>query len=275
MTTPIRFSLISTILILTLIAQSHPLTGDGAIMSCSLATDKPIVHSPVFVKVTIQNGSGVPFIFDKGASAYGYRSFTAKLTTPDGRLILPANPTHKLTTGERVLIAPYTSSDTLLLVNKWFDFDMAGRYLLDLEMTKPPLSPAGFSAGDVNLRRVVIDIGPRDAVSLERICGELESTVKNSSTTAQALEAAETLSHVKDPIAVFYISRLLGIDRGPAPLLIRGLDAIGSAAAVDALIDHRNDPSEDIRDLVRSALLRIAERTSDNAIRQRIKSSIQ
>lgn len=275
MTMQSRFVLLIATVIRIVASQPTAVVGDTVSASTSLATNDPTVNGPVFVRVSIRNGTGAPVILNMAASPYGYTGFGAKLTIPDGRVLRPAKPADELSTGVRVSIPPFDAYDAILLVNKWFDFGIAGHYVLDLEVTEPLVSLHGLSTFQPNLRGVGIDVGPRDPVRLERVCADLESRIRNASTTAQALEAAEILRHVKDPVATFYLSSLLGTDRGTQSQMILGLEAIGDAAAVEALIGHRNDASDDVRELVQAALLRIEKRANDPSVKQRIRNAIR
>ncbi len=95
------------------------------------------------------------------------------------------------------------------------------------------------------------------------------------SNSAQTIESTWTLSHIKDPVAVPFLARLLAAREKLAPDLVRGLQAIADEAAVDALISFANDELEERRLLARGALSRIESKTKDAMIRLKIEQALK
>ncbi len=122
---------------------------------------------------------------------------------------------------------------------------------------------------------MVIDVAPRDAAGLQRICSDLENKAMELSNSAQTIESTWTLSHIKDPVAVPFLARLLAAREKLAPDLVRGLQAIADEAAVDALISFANDELEERRLLARGALSRIESKTKDAMIRLKIEQALK
>jgi HEAT repeat protein len=104
--------------------------------------------------------------------------------------------------------------------------------------------------------------------------------VNASATSAAAIEAAETLSYVRDPVAVPYLARLLDNGKNVEWLAVYGLERVADISAVDALISQlnsrateTNSRATETRMLALAALRRIEETTSDPTIRQRIEGA--
>jgi hypothetical protein len=95
------------------------------------------------------------------------------------------------------------------------------------------------------------------------------------SDAARALEGVWSLSHIRDPVAVPYLARLLAAREKLAPDLVKGLRAIGDEPAADALISFAHDELEERRNLVRAALAEIAATTNDTMIRQKAMAALK
>jgi hypothetical protein len=162
-----------------------------------------------------------------------------------------------------------------LPVSRWFDFDVPGRYTLEIEYTRPFVSDGRLPFPLPPGHRMVIDVAPRDAAGLQRICSGLENKSMELPTSAESYESAATLSHIKDPVAVPFLARLLAAREKMAPGLVGGLQAIANEAAVDALISFANDELEERRLLARGALSRIESKTKDAMIRLKIERALK
>lgn len=132
--------------------------------------------------------------------------------------------------------------------------------MVQVQTTKAPLSETGRELPVPPGVTIVIEVGPRDPRRLQRICANLEREALVSSAYSSAV-AADTLAHIK--VAIPYLGGLLPQH-----------DRFGPRA-VDVLIPFVNDKSEDRRVPVRAALARIAARTGDLAIRQKIADSLR
>jgi hypothetical protein len=174
-----------------------------------------------------------------------------------------------------VSISPDGSYSVSLLANKWFDFDTPGTYLLEVAAVRPIATEHGGALNKPVPGRVNINVGPRDEDRLRGICATLYGTAVNPEKTAAALEAIETLSHIRDSTAVPYLSLLVSTRQTLAPLAIRGLERVADGAAVEALIAHASNPSTDIRELARSSLTRVGESTPDPEIRRKIGAALR
>src|SRR5205085_5837218 len=98
-----------------------------------------------------------------------------------------------------------------------------------------------------------------------------ESAAIATHDAAALMEATETLGFIKDPIAVPPLVRLIESNRIVESWAIPGLGRIADESAVEALISLLGSPSSrDTGDLARVALAKLASRTGDRQLKQRI-----
>jgi hypothetical protein len=233
------------------------------------------VHTPVFVRFSLKNELPFDLVIDEERNAHGYKGFQARLTWPDSRT--QSGPTLGVAEvwAHRIVSVPPSGSYSVLLpIARWFDFDVPGRYVLEIEAS------GRFTDGRLPLplppgQRIVIDIAPRDEAELRRVCSDLENQAMGLSDAARALEGVWSLSHIRDPVAVPYLARLLAAREKLAPDLVKGLRAIGDEPAADALISFAHDELEERRNLVRAALAEIAATTNDTMIRQKAMAALK
>ncbi|MGO9240132.1 MAG: HEAT repeat domain-containing protein [Bryobacteraceae bacterium] len=244
--------------------------------SYALATTNPTVNEPVFVEFTIHNWLSEGVVSELAMNYHGYGGFWGKITRPDGQTDEgPKVHPSELVAIERVSIAPSESSSKILLVNKWFDFDEPGRYVLEVGIKKPLRTESGVKVTERASGRLIIEVGPRDPVRLEKICARLEREIL-ASPGASSAAAEEALTHIKDPVAVPFLAHLLQAQDGKlAYVYAAALEHIADGPAIDALSDFVNDKSEDRRESARSSLDRIARRSDDLAIKRKIAEALR
>jgi len=271
--------MLTALVALALLANSASAqTTPGVYRSYTLVKTDLTVNEPVLLKFSIENRLPDALTVRVGADRGGCCSFQAKITRPDGRaeVAAPAVPMDggAVSFGSRE-IEPFSTYSTVLLANKWFDFDIPGRYILDVDNvsllvdTTAPKSPYPTDG------HLVIEIGPRDPGRLQRICADLEERLMNLDFATDAIEAEDALTHVIDPVAVPYIARLLQAKEGMTSILVEGLARIGDSVAVDALVLRLNSPwkDEDTPRSVRAALDKIEKKTNDPTIKLKIQAS--
>jgi len=253
--------------------------GSSLAVSYSLPKTDLTVREPVFLRVTVENYLDEPVTVDLGTASRG--NFRARILRPDGRTETAPTPTlDEFGPTGRTPLAPHKPFSELLLLNRWFDFDLPGRYFLDMETTAPFVTGSGTRLAAPPGGSVIINVGPPDPERLGRTCAVLEGRVNASATSAAAIEAAETLSYVRDPVAVPYLARLLDNGKNVEWLAVYGLERVADISAVDALISQlnsrateTNSRATETRMLALAALRRIEETTSDPTIRQRIEGA--
>lgn len=253
-------------------------TSPGVYKTYTLVKTDLTVNEPVFVRFSVQNTLPVAVKVGVGANFYGCCSFEARIRRPDGRLQYPrARPLEGELVGDyEASPAPLATYGKLLLVNKWFTFEIPGRYILYVSNTDPPATEGATGWPRSKEESVVIDVGPRDPARLEQICADIEATwVQSPRDLRPAYDAAEALAYMDDPVAAPYIGRLFHAWESTAWMLVEGLTRMADGPAVDILISHASSKDETVRLVTRRALAVIEEKTTDPLIKLKIQASRQ
>ena len=251
-------------------------SNDGVTVRYAIANTESITaKEPVLVKAVLENSLSERVTFDFAHNREDYPGFEATLVRPDGRI----EQTTKLKKLEAasvrtISIEPLGSAQMDLLVTKWFDFDIPGDYVLEVRVTTPPTRANGVPVPCDGSGHLVIPVGQRDPVRLQQVCAALERRISEPSAGASPLDNVWALTHVRDPVAIFYIDRLLWQDERLSPDLIAGLEGIGGGLAIEALISRLSNPDRYIRAMARQALIRTKERTPDPLIKGRIEQAL-
>ena len=160
------------------------------------------------------------------------------------------------------------------MLNEWFDFPTLGRYEIVAELDKLPGTKAEITiAGDTEFHAHV-EITPRDAKQLEKLCADLLPHIADVTNYEEASDAAYTLSHIKDPVAVPYLEKALSTNRIDS-IVVPGLARIGGEEATNVLISAlKTQHRQTVRELIRPALMRISFESSDPALKEKIKRAL-
>lgn len=235
------------------------------------------VNEPVFLRFSVNNQMADGIVVDMEFNVRGYGGFQGKIIRPDGREDQGPKPElSEIGAVVRPHIAPGGSFGVVLLLNKWFAFDVPGRYALDIQTTRPIVTDSGVQYTYPLEASVVINVGPRDPERLRHICQEFVEKDSGPSSRPLTPDAAEVIAGMRDPIAVPYLARLFkDHERGVGPVVTDALARIGGDAAVDALISHLDSSDPDTRNMVRGALGRIAPHTDDPMIKQKISDALR
>lgn len=100
-----------------------------------------------------------------------------------------------------------------------------------MELAKPLVTVTGTRIPTPSAGRISIEVRPRDAVVLRQICANLEEEI-TSAPVSSSYELAEVLAHVKDPVAVPFLTHLLQTNDKMASVFA-GLERIGDASAIE------------------------------------------
>jgi hypothetical protein len=232
------------------------------------------LHEPVIVNFTVYNGLSRLTRIDLGADFK--ENFAIAVKLPDGKIIKARQLAIFGPGGGSSLIGilSLTPGETYkqgLLLNEWFDFNMPGKYEVEVTLVNPRQENKLMS---VTGNKMTFEIRPRDANKLVQVCASLAESVVGATSYQGAADATRALSYVQDPVAVPYLERALRSGHLVEQIAIEGLERIGSGEAVQTLISalriHRGDT--DI--LARSALLRIERKTQDPRLKQMIKRAL-
>ena len=244
--------------VLVCAAAAHGQQPQGIQASYALAGGGYTVHEPVYVSFTVENRLAHRVRFGEVASD-GVGFFRMRLTRPDGRVESAPNPCSGYAT-QLSKVEPSGSLSLAILLNTSFDLDTPGRYILEIGTIPDTQHEDGLP--DPTRGVVVIDVGPRDPERLTRICADLEDKILRPVPGADSGGGA--LEYIRDPIAVPFLARVLdAMENRDGPLVIRALERIGDASAVQVIIPRIFSKDEDTASTARSALGRIAEGGAD------------
>jgi len=273
---PIRFVLAGLALAVTPALPAGP----DVRLTYSPARDRVTVNEPVYLKVLAESSLGHDITID--LELVFCNRLHATLARPDGRVdVVPrehivvyqmclAGPAN-----ERVLAA-HGRRETTLLLNRWFSFDVPGRYFLDLELFGSPGPPEQDPGLEVESKgAVIIDVGVRDASRLTDLCASLEREIIAAPSSNPPWDKIERLGLVVDPVAVPYLAGLLEQREALYHQLVPALARIGNDAAVDALIGQLGRIPEYGKAEVRVALAGIGNRTTDPRIKERVAVALK
>ncbi len=275
--------------------QSQTREGQADVeMSVTVEKTSLVLFEPVFVDLSFRNLLNDPIRynvnrFDEELNSPGgplkeWLSFS--VTAPDGetRHIPRSRPREGLADFGSVTLSPLgfvTLSPQgvwteRLLLNEWYAFDSPGVYRVQIDFEWTFESMAGEPMRRPEPGSVEIRIGERDEARLREISEELAMEALSNSDRMQAVSAAETLSHVRDPVAVQYLARLsTSGDFRVKEEAVVGLGRIGTEEAVDVLLGQLSAANGTFIIYVRDALEAAAANTSDSALRSRIQEGLR
>jgi hypothetical protein len=183
-------------------AQGKGVWGSFNLVEAGLTTNEP-----VHVELKVENHLLDGIVIDLGLNRRG--NFKLSLVRPGGQAATPPSPIVEFGADGKVHVDADRSFTISLLLNRWFKFDVPGRYILDIAYVGPIETQSGSQVYHAMDGHVVIDVGPRNPERLREVCEELVRRSLGSPTYATAIGPAETMSYIRDPIAVPFLTRLL------------------------------------------------------------------
>ena len=229
------------------------------------------LHEPVVLLFKVHNASAQEAVLDLGFSKIEFFHFS--LTKPQGLTVRNEPPyTEGLGPSGKVVISAGGDYEQLLVLNQWFQFDSTGQYSLTAQLnTRTHLSETGNV--DPKPEYIPFEIKERTPERLTKICSDLAEQVKLAPNAQVAQEPALLLSYVEDPIAVPFLSQLLGAHKLVEGSAVSGLERIGSEDAVKVLISALTSGYGDAPSLARQALGMILKKTPDPSVKEIIREA--
>lgn len=230
-----------------------------------------ILHEPVMVNFAVHNGLSR---LTKVNLGHNFKeNFVITVKSPKGRIINATQVSNRSPDGGAGLIGilsvrPGETYKQSLLLNEWSDFNMPGRYEVEVKLVNP-----GQEVSVIG-NKMTFEIGPGDANKLTQVCDSLLENVVGATSYQRAADATRALSYVQDPVAVPYLERALRSGHLVEQIAIEGLERIGNTKAVQTLISALGIHTRDTDILARSALGRIERKTQDPRLKQMIKRAL-
>jgi hypothetical protein len=268
---------------IAILVSSHIFAQDGPMekyfqVSFELA-NQTTLNEPVVLNVTIQNRSNEPISFDLGLQRKSAYHFMVR--TPDNGLMeMPV--IRKGGAGPICLEAQEKYAQRLIL-NEWFPFDLPGRYLIGLILEMPYKigeTQLPFIGDDGDGRQIEetffeVLILPRNPIVLRQKCEDLVKRLRQTENALGRMDLANELSHIKDSIAIPYLTMLLEEKQELAS--IEGLMRIGSDEAMEAMIlatKSEYDAAKYAKELLRQKLPEIRDLRIKEKVRVAINDRI-
>jgi hypothetical protein len=228
-----------------------------------------VVGEPLQVNLTLRNNSSEVLVADLGADRK--EAITMHIHLPDGvekdGRILPHGGLSRI---GKIRLQPGESYSQWIIVNDWFDISATGTYKISIELDNQVTlgSGATFNIGPVSMIATVL---ARSQEDLTKFCDDNLNRINTADSYIEALNAAEVLSNVHDPVAIPYLKKAFGNRYRLDALLVQDLEKIGTDDAIRTLVEvaeggRTNDPT-----IVNAALQRLAGKTSDFSLRSRIR----
>lgn len=245
----------------------------GIMISYAFPSRNLTIHQPVILRFQVINDTSQPLKLDLGVDRTAGFSFS--LTGPDGiKLKLPTLSPNGLTRVGRIVVQPAASYSQNFLLDRWYAFSTPGKYELEGYLVNPIVLDDTLEHKQDPGFRETLDFIPRDELALSKAYDALASEIEAADNWGDAAEDAFALSYMRDPIAVAYLRRALFAHKLLEPTVINGLEQIGNEEAIQTLIEALRNTIPAYADLIRRALNRIQNQTSDPQLRQKIETAL-
>ena len=246
---------------------------DEVTVSYSLADTHLSLHEPVILNLAVKNGSQQPVTLDLGQDRK--EAFSITVTRPDGqRVQLPPLQREGISLIGTISLAAQQTYTQHLLLDEWYKFDAPGTYEVGVRLANPVRSQSGAMVQEPSEFSVKLEIGARDVERLKQRAESLAARASNKASYEEAAEAALTLGHITDPVAVPYLEQVLTANTMVRPIVIKGLERNASSEAVRVLASMLDDPAPEVVQMSRSALANIGRKSPDPEVREQIKRAL-
>jgi hypothetical protein len=240
-------------------------TDGKIIVNFSSQTEKISKNMPVLATFTVSNQTSEIVSVNLGKNFEEGLRLT--IEQPSGeRLKLPTLVKDGLGSVGEFSLLPKTIHQNSLLLNKWFEFEQIGRYMISAELAHPVRGPSGEIKTLNGKMSFEIHIVPEDRQEILLLANSLfaKVTVRGGSFQDVA-EASDSLSYIKSPIAATFIEKAIILNPMVASILIPGLARIGGPTARSSLRRLAKSKDRDTADLARSSLRPTRKPTSKHA----------
>jgi hypothetical protein len=183
-------------------------------------------------------------------------------------------PTHEgVSRRGRIPLSPREEYSQRLVLNEWVGALKPGTYDLTIVFENPAKFEDGTTIS-MNPLHLAVQVSARNEEALKRSCEMRLANLLAAPTYGDALDWAESLSYVQDPIAIRYLTRGFNSTYPVQKLLVDGVERIGSDDSIRALLQIANNPSYLDLWYMRRALTQLSGRTTDVDLQNRIQSML-
>lgn len=246
---------------------------EGALqINYSLLYDSVTLSEPVVMNITLHNQGDGPLRPDLGLDKIG--ALYLSVSDANGTRVVhpPAPPS--VVAGGKVSLGPGDTYQYQVMVSQWTAFDAVGTYAIMLHI-QGDLGLDGMARVNIQNTPVTLTVISVDDLSqLRDHCTAAAKQLEDAIDYRQAMQAANYLAHVNNPAAVPFISEGLLSKYKVAGMLVSGLERIGDASAVDALVQAMHAQNSETATVAKSALLRLQKATQDPGIQSAISQAL-
>ncbi len=257
-----------------LINCSHAFCSETADVSVKYTLESltTSISEPVIFSIVIKNGTEQPVTAKLGWQGTQSLKFTVR--DPDGQEVSFRPPLHEgIGPPDAIFIGPQREFKESLVLSNWARFDLPGTYEVAVAFSGTIESSHGVIPGLQRSARFSLQVLTRDEKQLRKRCEDLAKTIERAKFYGQVSEAAESLTAVRDPIAVPYLQRVAALWH-LAAAATGALADIGDGSAVDALLGLRRSSDIEVSTLAVGALRRVERKTNDEKTKKRIRKAL-
>ena len=149
-----------------------------------------------------------------------------------------------------------------LVLNEWYGFSKLGTYVIDLELNGTLQTQSGEWKKSAEPFHTTVTVISRDPKRLREVSEQLTERALQANSYVDTADYALALSHLRDPVAVPYLARLLRSGR-VEQIAVDGLRRIGNKEAAGVLIATLENKNEETVMFAQRALRRLASETDD------------
>lgn len=241
----------------------------------SLVDSQVVLNQPVLLNLVIQNKLEDSIKLDLGQN---YKEgFIFTIHFPNGKRVqLPQLQSEGISLIGDVQLKPQQIYSQKILLNEWTDFALPGNYTIKGRLINPFESENGKTLEIDSNFSVTLDVQPKDTEHLKRISAALVQRINQTTNYKENAETALMLSYVNDPVAVPYLEKALTSNKMIEPIIIKGLERIGSKNSVQALINIIDEkPKSEIASLAKFSLSMIERKSSDSEVKEMIRQFLE
>lgn len=237
----------------------------------SYEVSSPItLHEPVIVQFSVNNGLDEEIEFDLGHNRK--TNFLIWIAKPDGSVVkVPPRPAEDVGAIGRVSVGPRQTFSQRLLLNEWYDFRKPGDYQIDIRLNAPIRTNSGLTVKPSTKKQLRLQVHPRNQEMLKQECDKLIKGSQSSS-YAQAVEAATALSYIKDPVVVPYLKTVLEADKRLNVVAVDGLRRVATDDALEEIISAAQSQNHETAEYAKAVLGRMMGSVQNPVLKEKIRN---
>jgi hypothetical protein len=233
-------------------------------LGLSVAHDVTVsLHEPVRLDLTVFNRTARTVTADLGLNKQSNLELT--IEEPSGGVVVRRLSSDGFGGVGRISLKPGAKFVKPLLLNEWNDFTATGDYHITVALLPAERTTNDEGTGERPRTGFTVHVTPRNPARLQRVAEELAAQAIGGKTMATSMDAAKALSYMRDPQVVSSLVRVLQQGSLVEHYAVDGLARIGTPEAVAALMAEQDNPSEEVRAAVRTALENLQQPTREHS----------